>query len=370
MPIPRLILVGGFLGAGKTTLLSQVAVRLQQRGSRVAVVANDQAPDLVDTNLLRQQGIETGEVAGACFCCSFNDLADVLTRLNREHRPDVLLAEPVGSCTDLAATVIRPLKHLYKDRFDIAPFSVLADPLRLREALAPRQERTLPDNVTYIYRLQLQEADIIVLNKSDLISASELVELQSLVAQRYPGRSVFSLSALTGEGVDGWLDAVLDGKPAGAQTVEVDYDAYAEGEAALAWLNASIQLQADTPQTWADFLRDLMEALRRTLQTQSARIAHAKAILTASTGYVAANLTDEAALLTFRGSLSAPANQATLVLNLRVLTSPEILRQTVETSLHALSGENLRPSIVHLQSFRPGRPNPTHRCVSSRGGVV
>jgi G3E family GTPase len=49
----RLILVGGFLGAGKTTLLHGAATRLVTRGFRVGLITNDQAPDLVDTRLLR-----------------------------------------------------------------------------------------------------------------------------------------------------------------------------------------------------------------------------------------------------------------------------------------------------------------------------
>ena len=71
MTIPRLILVGGFLGAGKTTLLAQAALRLSQRGSRVGLVANDQAADLVDSEVLKIAGACVEEVAGGCFCCRF-----------------------------------------------------------------------------------------------------------------------------------------------------------------------------------------------------------------------------------------------------------------------------------------------------------
>lgn len=49
----RLILVGGFLGAGKTTLLWETAVRLMNKGLRVGLITNDQAPELVDSELLK-----------------------------------------------------------------------------------------------------------------------------------------------------------------------------------------------------------------------------------------------------------------------------------------------------------------------------
>ena len=54
---------------------------------------------------------DVGEVAGACFCCKFDDLVATAQQLGEHQQPDVLIAEPVGSCTDLAATVIEPLRQ-------------------------------------------------------------------------------------------------------------------------------------------------------------------------------------------------------------------------------------------------------------------
>src|ERR1044072_868889 len=104
----RFVLVGGFLGDGKTTTIGRLARAYQYRGLKVGIVTNDQATDLVDSNLLRSQGFDVGEVAGACFCCNFNKLTETVGQLEKSARPDVILAEPVGSCTDLAATVVPP----------------------------------------------------------------------------------------------------------------------------------------------------------------------------------------------------------------------------------------------------------------------
>src|SRR5262245_62871549 len=113
----RFIMIGGFLGAGKTTTMARLARLYSGRGQRVGIVTNDQAADLVDTNSLRGQGFPVEEVAGACFCCRFDDLVGQVRRLEQGQRPNVILAEPVGSCTDLVATVVQPLKDLYADRF-------------------------------------------------------------------------------------------------------------------------------------------------------------------------------------------------------------------------------------------------------------
>src|SRR5512138_496090 len=161
----KLILVGGFLGAGKTTLLARATERLAARGERVGLVTNDQVAGLVDTSNLRQRGYAVREVAGGCFCCRYLNLVEAVDALEAEASAGVVLGEPVGSCTDIAATVVRPLRAQYGARFRIAPFTVVADALRLRDLLGggagastlrdalgrgDARAAALPDDVLYI----------------------------------------------------------------------------------------------------------------------------------------------------------------------------------------------------------------------------
>ena len=89
----RFVPLGGFLGAGKTTTLVRAALALQARGERVAVVTNDQGEDLVDTAVSRRAlGAAAGEVTGGCFCCRFDELAEVVDRLVATSAPTVVLA--------------------------------------------------------------------------------------------------------------------------------------------------------------------------------------------------------------------------------------------------------------------------------------
>ncbi|MEA2544313.1 MAG: hypothetical protein QOH35_5679, partial [Acidobacteriaceae bacterium] len=125
---PWVVLVGGFLGAGKTTLILAAARELQRRGLRSAMVWNDQGKDLVDSRYAELSGMRSGEVTGGCFCCRLSELIDAIGDL-RTHAPDVIFAEPVGSCTDLSATVLRPLLE-YSDTYQLSPLTVLVDPLR------------------------------------------------------------------------------------------------------------------------------------------------------------------------------------------------------------------------------------------------
>jgi G3E family GTPase len=367
MSLPRLILVGGFLGAGKTTLLAQAAVRLSELGNRVGLVANDQAADLVDSEVFKMAGTCVEEVAGGCFCCRFPDMIAALERLAQRDQADVLLGEPVGSCTDLAATVLQPLKTLHAAQFNLAPLSVLVDGrqlrvlARLRAVAEQAPGERFPDSVLYIYEKQLEEADLIVLNKADRLAAGELAELTESLAARFPGKPLLTMSALSGEGVDAWLRHVAEPRPPGRHVVDVDYDTYAAGEAALGWLNASVALNARGPADWRTFAEDLLETMRRELAARGAEIAHVKLIISRGGDSLTGNLTNNVSPASVRGGLDPAASQAAMRINARVHIGPDELRAIVENTLREAAEPRLHATITALSSFRPSRPVPTHR---------
>ena len=105
-------MIGGFLGAGKTTAVARLAKHLTEAGQRVGLITNDQGRELVDTAMLRSLGYATEEIPGGCFCCKFSSLTDAAASLTEATRPEVIIAEPVGSCTDLVATVTYPLRRI------------------------------------------------------------------------------------------------------------------------------------------------------------------------------------------------------------------------------------------------------------------
>ena len=302
-------------------------------------MANDQAADLVDTELLKETGSKVEEVSGGCFCCRFPDMVAAMQRLVRQDNVDVLIGEPVGSCTDLSATVMQPLKQLHAHQFQVAPFSVLVDGnqvrvlARLRQAAAQQQpESGFPDNVLYIYEKQLEEADLIVLNKTDLLPPAELAELKGLLAERFPDTPLLCMSALSGEGVDAWLDFVGRGQYAGRKIAEVDYDTYAAGEAALGWMNAAAELQA-AGNRLVGLRRRVARSDPRWAAPDGAHIAHLKLYLTSARGHVAGNVTSNDGPLSVRGAIAAGQRQAKLLLNARVQAQPDALRATVEQAL-------------------------------------
>lgn len=344
MAIPTLALVGGFLGAGKTTLLLRAARELQTQGVRPALILNDQAAGLVDTGFAEAGGFPAEEVAGGCFCCRFSDLIHAAGRL-AAYSPDVILAEPVGSCIDLSATILQPLKRDFGSRFRLAPFTVLVD----------SAARDLSPDAEYLFRNQLAEADLLCRSKCDQGPAD------------LPWPIDFHLSAKTGEGVWPWLRAVLD--PAGRAGTrllpEVDYGRYAEAEAALGWLNYRTVLRLKRALNPPMVAGPLLDGIDEELTRAGARIAHLKVLCRASTGFIKASLCRNGEEPRVDGDLTASAATVhELTLNLRAEASPELLRAVVEAAVSRLPG---RRDGETLEAFRPSAPKPERMLRSLQG---
>jgi Ni2+-binding GTPase involved in maturation of urease and hydrogenase len=359
---PRFIMVGGFLGAGKTTTIARLASHFRAEGKNVAIVTNDQAADLVDTLLLRSQGFQVGEVAGSCFCCNFDALTETVESLSAEKRPDIVLAEPVGSCTDLVATVIRPLEQIYDQPFEIAPYGVIIKPSHGRKILGGEGQKGFSPKAAYIFRKQIEEADFIILNRMDELSHLEVDELTTLLSDQYSGIPVIRMSAKSGAGFEALCEFLDRPGAFGQRIMEVDYDIYAEGEAELGWLNCQAKLTANEPIDLDSFLMELVRLLHQELIVRNAEVAHLKAIGMAEGVYAVSNLVSNAD----RPTLSLPSHWSgddiDLVVNARVAIAPEYLEEVVRTSMvSAASTVEAILQILSLQSFRPGRPVPTHR---------
>ena len=368
----RLVMTGGFLGAGKTTLLLRLGKWLSERGQRVGLVTNDQAGGLVDSSLGRAHDLAVEEIAGGCFCCRFNSLLEAAEALRQQQAADVLLAEPVGSCTDLVATVSLPLEQLHGERFELAPFSVVLDPLRATRILGIGIGPSFSEHVEYIYRKQLEEAECIVINKIDLVDDGLRSQLRQALNREFPQARVFELSAREGTGLAAWFDAMAAGQSAAAAIADLDYDRYADGEAQLGWLNADVRVSAIGAEQGGEFkgndmLLDLLATIRDELAAAGLEIAHLKATLSVEGDdyeLAAANLvrTDDTPMLSHR--LAEPIDIGRLLLNLRAEADPELLKQAIHRSLATLT-DRCEITVNHLEHFRPGRPVPTHRLAAT-----
>jgi G3E family GTPase len=360
-------MIGGFLGAGKTTAVARLAQRLTERGLKVGLITNDQGRGLVDTEMLRSKGFATEEIPGGCFCCRFNSLVEAADKLTSATQPDVFIAEPVGSCTDLVATVTYPLRRIYGDSFLIAPVSVLVDPVRAARVLGLEGGGSFSEKVIYIYKKQLEEADLIVINKVDLLAPERVEHLRAALGAKFPRAEILVASARDGTNLDAWFSKLESGEQTGAPTMEVDYDVYADGEALLGWLNATVHLAASEAFDAEEVLTLLARAIQEALRAQKAEVAHLKMTYSpdeALAGEIAAiNLVRNDFVPELSLKLADASKRGQLIINLRAENAPEALAKIVRETLRALPAQvpTLSAQLEHLEHFRPGRPTPTHR---------
>ena len=176
----KLMVIGGFLGAGKTTAMIEAAKTLKKIGNTVGLITNDQTDYLVDTQYVEYHDLEVTELTGSCFCCNYPGFAE---RVNTMRQEDFILAEPVGSCTDLVSTIMKPSKEGKAGELDVLPLSVLVEPGRLKDFMEDNTN-AFSEGVYYIMDKQMEEADFIVLNKVDTLDTGEKEKLVSFLNEK------------------------------------------------------------------------------------------------------------------------------------------------------------------------------------------
>lgn len=172
--------LGGYLGAGKTTLLNHLLASAD--GERIAVLVNDFGSIDIDAALVQSHDGDTIQLANGCICCSLAEgFAQAMERVDaRRPRPDRVVIEASGVADPSA---VAQYAHLPGFRLDAVV--VLADAETIRSRTTDR----------YVGRQvleQLRRADVIVLNKVDLIDEHAHDELRAWLAGLAPATTVLS----------------------------------------------------------------------------------------------------------------------------------------------------------------------------------
>jgi Ni2+-binding GTPase involved in maturation of urease and hydrogenase len=358
----QFIALGGFLGAGKTTTMMAAAQRMRTEGQRVVVVTNDQGVDLVDTAVAARELGGVGEVTGGCFCCRFDDLEEVVARLVEKENPDVVLAESVGSCTDLTATVIRPLMALHGAKFTVAPLTTVIDPLQYLRLLPELGRGESSHDLAYLYRKQLEDAAIIAINKVDLLKDEEITELTSDLSTRFPNAEVVTYSAARAH-LQPLCAAWAKQHDAQNWDLDLDYLRYGVAEARLAWLNQTYAIESGgfVPAAWAC---SALESMARSCRDAGYTVGHIKITVedVASNSLTKASLigADRPVSVDLDGAPSVRSGRA--MLNGRVECEPEQLEEVAASAVRtADAAHGARSAAAGQRSFKPGQPRPIHR---------
>src|SRR5262245_24980497 len=177
--IPVLV-ISGFLGSGKTTLVSHLLKEAQAKGARIAVVSNEFGALGIDQALLGQGGGAYVELEGGCVCCQLSDeLVKTLQMLWERVSPDGIIVETSGVALpfDTQIQVWRePVCRWVED--DMAVVVVNAEQVLERRDL----DGTFED--------QVSSADLLLLNKLDLVPPESLESLEALLHDMAPDTPV------------------------------------------------------------------------------------------------------------------------------------------------------------------------------------
>jgi hypothetical protein len=343
LPPVKIHLLSGFLGSGKTTAIEQACLLLQKQGTPVAVITNDQGNRLVDGNRFLYLGIPSREVAGGCFCCNYNTLEEYINTLTSTNSPAMIFAESVGSCTDIIATVLKPLLGQHPEWQPT--ISVFADAQLLAGSVHD-------PTIRYIYQKQLEEAQVLAITRGEAFPADWKKEIRA----RFPGKIILFHNSFLETDIQRWLDTVdsLPPRPV-LPSLDIDYDIYAEGEGRLAWLDHDLSILCRAPIA-QQAAHHLMIGIYNRIKEGEHPIGHLKFLL------------DEKEKISFTASDAPPLppitanHSATLLINARVQTDRLTLMQLVADTIAEMTTLfqcDIRT--LTYNCFQPGYPKPQHR---------
>ncbi|HOD92515.1 MAG TPA: GTP-binding protein [Clostridia bacterium] len=359
----KVAVIGGFLGSGKTTLILNIAKNLIKKGKSVGIVTNDQGSDLIDARFLKDNGLDVVSVKGKCFCCFFDELASKLDQFKKKKAVDVLLLEPVGSAINLVATIFKPfvnnksvMLQSFNEGFALSPLVVLADPKRVKHLMLSDSNSEYSTPISYLFSKQLEEADLILINKKDTIRDNEQRELVEFLKRKYKNTSVKCISAIQNEYVEEITHLIINGTFVSKAGIDVDYNKFKSIEASLGWLNSNAFVRYDQDVDVNSLMDEYMKTVKKELVISGCHIAHMKCYAIADDDFYKASITSNDDEISINSEMTLKHDAFNIIINARIISSPDVLKHIFENNLKII----FHPQSVNTESFSPKYPKPDH----------
>lgn len=184
-------ILGGFLGSGKTTLLMKLASMYTQRGQKTALLVNESGQVGVDGATLKAQGYDAVELPNGCICCTLSGtLQSALKNIKNDIDPDIIIIEPTGLALPHKVEELVRVSMIDPDEIFIIG---VADIQRFEDLIKKKEQ---------FFRMQMSNADFILINKIDIAKPGQLEEVTRWLNKEFPGKPVFPVSAKTDENID------------------------------------------------------------------------------------------------------------------------------------------------------------------------
>ena len=264
----------GFLGAGKTTAMIALIRYHTERRAKAAMISNDlgEGVTLADHRFARLSGVNAAEITDECICFCPETLAARLDAFYDEGC-ELVVSDIPGFGVGALEHVYHGLSAAYPGQFELAPFTVLVEP-RSVALLRGGQDC----DAAHILRAQLIEADLIVLNKCDLLSPAAREVDMAWLAARFPEAEILPLSALKGEGLEALSRTLSEGR-ASLRHPAIDYEDEGLQEAMGRLTEYYLEYRAQVCCRDFDgttYLRDMAEQIRTALRDEGFEVPHLK----------------------------------------------------------------------------------------------
>lgn len=350
------MVVSGFLGAGKTTSMVALADYINANLGKASVIANDLgAKNLVDTKYSKACGCDISELTGECICYQTENLVDRLRRLINYDHNDLVMSDIPGCGVGALEHVYHKLDKEYRGEFGLAPFTVIADPERLRAIMPEQADINLPEEMNYLFRAQLQEADVVVLNKIDLLTDAETETYLRFIEGSCPDAEVFAISAKNRTNIGQLADYIMT-HSASLKTVDVGYGGpeFVAAEQKLSWYNRQLYVTVCCGTFDGNaFLGDLVESVRAKLKSKHRNVVHLKVYAEGADGTACKiSLLGVDYDMEFDSRLGQPCVDLPVIINARAACESQLLAETMDEALHETANKhNLDVVVFFTECF-------------------
>ena len=300
----HLIVITGFLGSGKTTLLLEIAKQLSSEGKKVAIIENEVGDLGIDDCLIKENGYNVREIYSGCICCSLRlDLITTLLAIERDHDPEIVILEPSG--------VAGPKQVLsafqgYGGEIDRKIVINIVDASRYLQL----ENLDMP-----IIQDGLETADIIVLNKKDLISETELCGLRKKLNKPGSNAEMIPVSMQHTSEVDSLIEKICSKIAEKSQEEDPEPPLQSDKNMPEPAVYTLDKKMTYSPDMIDRFKENLIEAGKQ-LSESGAVIGHIKVMMNArKSGYLMLSLTSQDHPPEIKGKLRRDATEINLRIN-------------------------------------------------------
>ena len=223
----------------------------------------------------------------------------------------------------------------------------------------------LDETIQYIYKKQLEEADIIIVNKIDLLNKEELEQVKEILRSDYSGKKILFQNSLNKDSIRKWINELNNSDISkNRKSLDLDYEIYGEGEAKLGWMDAELSIVTIDDNAYGVTLLLINKVFSRINELQLP-IGHLKFLIDDGTEKTKISYTTAWQEEIKNLSNLKRTNAVHLLINARVQTEPGLLKEILNSVIAWVAMDlNVRIMTNHLSFFKPGLPKPTHRVIA------